>query len=148
MFITKELMDCTWYLKKELGLDHKWAFSSAFELSAMLKPFTLIIHTPESPFKPWSTYNLKNICSYFVHLSREAEGSLAEDLVNAVLRLRKLSREAKRIDITSIANIRGGELIYYVLCYYVASELKKSSKSSSSVVSSFDHLSSWGLPPI
>lgn len=146
MFITKQLMDCTWYLKKELGLNHKWAFSSAFELSAMSKPFTLIIHTPGSPFKPWSKYNVKNVCAYFIHLSRDAEGVLAESLVNAVLKLRKLERECARIDLSSLANIRGGELVYYVLSYYVASELKKSSRSSS--IYSFDHLSSWGLPPI
>jgi len=144
MFITKELMNCTWYLKKELGLEHKWAFSSAFELSAMLKPFTLIIHTPDSPFKPWSTYNLKNICAYFIHLSRDATGSLADDLVNAVLKLRKLERECKRIDITSIANIRGGELVYYVLSYYATSKVGGAIDETLE----FDHLPSWGLPPI
>ena len=144
MFITKEFMNCTWYLKKELGLKHKWAFSSAFELSAIPKSFTLIIHTPDSPFKAWSSYNLKNICAYFIHLSRDASGSLADDLVNAVLKLRKMERECKRIDITSIANIRGGELAYYVLSYYAASK----TDTFTNKTLEFDHLPSWGLPPI
>lgn len=144
MFITKELMECTWYLKKDIRLNHKWAFSSAFELSAMPKSFTLIIHTPGSPFNAWSSYNIKNVCAYFIHLSRDAAGSLADDLVNAVLKLRKLERECRRVDINSVASIRGGELAYYVLRYYAASK----TDTFTNKTLEFDHLPSWGLPPI
>lgn len=132
---TDSIMQCTWHLKKGLGIRYKWALNAAYELCSLDSNWSQVIRTPNGIFYPWSYSNARGFIGFLNSIAAKEQSPKKENIKESISYINNLLLEGTRVSAVEIASLMEGELVYLVSSYYVAS---MQFKDSSELPSSYD----------